>query len=277
MRRSALKAGRHLGWSADDLAGKPYARFWNPVVAPLGAAAREALMQGPIAEAFLPPLSEASRVFFGGGSTVENGFTLAGDGSMRLAVETDMPGVTPAMIDWWFGWHSDSPERYKLWHPQAHMHARWLREPPKGSRGRARYLGYTSIVDEYVGSDFVRLAISFVRPETLALRHASLAAGGGATAICADSTLAGLPLTAGYLIHLVQPTATGSVMRSRFWIGGSNIRARGIVGIPAAAIARTQLRPSENDARALLVHCAQEMHHLATFLPALYVAFKDAD
>jgi hypothetical protein len=157
------------------------------------------------------------------------------------------------------------------------MHASWLSDPPKGTRGRARYEGYTSIVDEYVGSDFVRLAISFVPPETLGLRHASLAAGGGATAICADSTLAGMPLTAGYLIHLVQPSTTGSVMRSRFWIGGSNIRARGLAGIPAAAIARTQLRPSENDARALLVHCAQEMHHLATFLPALYASFKDSD
>lgn len=103
----------------------------------------------------------------------------------------------------------------------------------------------------------------------------TLTAGGSAMAICADSTLAGMPLTAGYLIHLVQRTATRSVMRSRFWIGGSNIKARGMVGIPSAAIARTQLRPTENDARALLVHCAQEMHHLATFLPALYAAFKD--
>ncbi|MCE9524344.1 MAG: hypothetical protein K8S25_18135, partial [Alphaproteobacteria bacterium] len=136
---------------------------------------------------------------------------------------------------------------------------------------------HTSIVDEYVGADLVRLAISFVAPQTLGLGHASLAEGGDATAICADSTLAGLPLTAGYLIHLVQRNRTGSVMRSRFWIGGENIKARGIVGLPAAAIARTQLRPTENDARALLVHCAQEMHHLGTFLLGLYAACKDMD
>jgi hypothetical protein len=30
------------------------------------------------------------------------------------------------------------------------------------------------------------------------------------------------------------------------------------------------MRPSEADARALLVHCAEEMQHLASFLPALY-------
>jgi hypothetical protein len=30
------------------------------------------------------------------------------------------------------------------------------------------------------------------------------------------------------------------------------------------------MRPTEADARALLVHCAEEMQHLAQLLPALY-------
>ena len=34
------------------------------------------------------------------------------------------------------------------------------------------------------------------------------------------------------------------------------------------------MRPSEADARALLVHCAEEMQHLASFLPALFAKFR---
>jgi hypothetical protein len=40
-----------------------------------------------------------------------------------------------------------------------------------------------------------------------------------------------------------------------------------------ARAARVFMRPSEADARALLVHCAEEMQHLARFLPALYAEF----
>lgn len=246
-------------------------------MSPLRQNAREALIQGAVAQDYLPPLEHANEMFFSGKPTLENGFTFATDGAMRIAVETDMPGVEPSMWDWWFGWHGDSPERYKLWHPQAHIHAEWHRSPPPGARGRARYVGFTSLVDEYIGSDLRRLAISFVPPQEVGLTHGSLEGDGTATAICAKTTLQGMPLTAGVLIHLIQKTPTGSRMRSRFWIGGDNVKPRGLLGIPVAAIARRQLRPTDTDARALLIHCAQEMAHLASFLPALYAQCKDLD
>jgi hypothetical protein len=43
----------------------------------------------------------------------------------------------------------------------------------------------------------------------------------------------------------------------------------------AATVAKRVLRLTESDARNLLVHCAQEMPHLAAFLPALYAEFGD--
>jgi hypothetical protein len=95
---------------------------------------------------------------------LEDGWVLTQDGGMRVSVRTDMPGVTPAMVDWWFGWHGDAPAKYKLWHPQAHVHAGWRETPPAGTSGRALYVGQTSIVDEYIGSDLIRGAISFVPP-----------------------------------------------------------------------------------------------------------------
>jgi hypothetical protein len=89
------------------------------------------------------------------------------------------------------------------------------------------------------------------------------------TAICALTAPVGLPVTAGALIHQVRRTERGSEMRSRFWLGGENM------GGFLAPLARHALTASEADGRALFVHCAEEMAHLARFLPALYALCKD--
>jgi len=173
MIRSKPIAGRHLGWSEADRATKPYARFLDPDIQALPDDIRHALDRGPLPEPLLPALDAAAPSLFGQAAAIENGFALAADGAMIVAARTDLPGVTPAMIDWWFGWHSDSPERYKLWHPSAHVHAAWLSPPPQGTRGRARYIGCTSIVDEYIGSTLIR-AIRFVEPASLGFADPSL-------------------------------------------------------------------------------------------------------
>jgi hypothetical protein len=197
---------------------------------------------------------------------------------MLVAARTDMPGVTPPMIDWWFGWHSDSPERYKLWHPQAHVHAVWLAPPAAGARGRARYIGHTSVVDEYIGSNLIRAAIRFVVPATLGFTDSSLDDPEKATIVCARTGFGDFPIDVGYLAHHVRRTAAGSEMRSRFWVGGPYAAGRSsLAGTVIARAARLVLGPIEADARALLVHCAEEMQHLASFLPALYAEFQSRD
>jgi len=278
MMRSKPIAGRHLGWSDSDLASKPYARFLDPHIAPLPEHIRSALDRGPLPEPLLPPFAAAAENLFGAAPAFEDGFALTAEGAMHVAARTDLPGVTPAMIDWWFGWHSDSPERYKLWHPQAHVHAAWLSPPPPGTRGRARYVGHTSIVDEYIGSGLIRAAIRFVDPKPLGFVDPSLDDPEQATIVCARTGLGDFPIDVGYLAHHVRRTGSGSQMRSRFWIGGPYAAGR---GGPLAAIlaraARQVVAPTEADARALLVHCAEEMQHLVSFLPTLYAEFRLQD
>jgi len=270
MRPPAPRAvpGRRLGWPAGDLASLPYARFWNPEMADISADAHRAVTNSPMAEALLPPVAEA----IGGivDAEVQNGFTVTSGGAIHVNLVTEMPDVTPAMIDWWFGWHSDSPERYKLWHPRAHVHAQWAVQPPAGTTGRARYVGYTSEVDEYLGSAMFRGAIQFRPPEDLGLFDAAVRAGVEATAVCARVGLVDGPVDMGYLAHHVAVVPGGSVMRSRFWIGGPNISARGSALRAVTPLVRRVVRLTELDARALLVHCSQEMTHLASFLPALF-------
>jgi hypothetical protein len=272
IRRGATFADHHLGFSAEDMRTRPFARYWNPVMAPLGGHVRTALDRGGVAAPLLPALEDAPLSLFSGEQPLETGFARTPDGGIRVAVHTDMPDVTPAMIDWWFGWHSDAAPKYKLWHPRAHVHARWRTDPPVGARGRARYVGRTSIVDEYIGSDLMRGTIRFVPPAELGFTHPSLDDPQAATMICARVGIADRPVEIGWLVHHVRAVPGGSEMRSRFWMGGSHIAPRGANPL-AAMIARRRAGFTDASARALLVHCAEEMPHLAGFLPAIFGDF----
>jgi hypothetical protein len=266
------RADRYLGAKNDDFAGKPYAKHWRPAMDPLSDAAREAVARGALAAELFAPLEDARGMLGAREFAIENGYAVCDDGSARVAIRTPMPRVSPNMIDWWFGWHADEPQRYKLWHPRAHVHAEWRTPAAQDARGRARYVGRLSWVDEYVGGVLGRYAIEFVPPSSLGFDDAAFADESRATAICARVGFAELPLDFGWLVHHVRTTTDGAEMRSRFWMGGPHVRARkgGPLGALAVGAVGLFVKPTANDASALLVHCAEEMAHLATFLPALY-------
>lgn len=274
MKSSKPIAGRYLGYREADRA-TPYARFFNPALAPLAPHVCAALDRGGVPAILLPDIDQAASNLFGADPVLEDGFVLTGDGGMRVSVRTAMPGVTPAMVDWWFGWHGDAAAKYKLWHPQAHVHVGWRETPPPRVSGRALYVGQTSIVDEYIGSDLVRGAIRFVPPTTLGFTDKSLEDDSRATIVCARIGLGDAPIDIGFLAHHVRAVPGGSEMRSRFWMGGRHVAGRNLIGGMAASVARRVLSVTESDARALMVHCAQEMPHLAKFLPELVGEFKD--
>ncbi len=264
------------GWSAVDLTALPYARFWNPVLAPLPERALRALERGARPLPSLPGLAASRATLLDPTADSVSGYGFDEKGRMHVAIDIDMPGVTPAMIDWWFGWHGDRAAKYRLWHPQAHVSAAWLKAPPAGSKGRARYVGQTSIVDEYIGSRRLNGSIRFVPPAQLGLTDPALNDDQAATVVCARTGPADAPLDVGWLAHAVLKAPGGSVMRSRFWFGGEHVAGRGGPGgLLAALLASRILRLTESDARALLIHCAEEMQHLASFLPALHADFRD--
>lgn len=271
MKSSKPISGRYLGYRAADHA-LPYARFFNPNLAPLAPHVCAALDRGGVPDLLLPDIDGAAQNLFGDAPVLEDGFVLTKDGGMRVSVRTDMPGVTPAMIDWWFGWHGDTPAKYKLWHPQAHVHVGWRDPPPSGASGRALYVGQTSLVDEFIASDLIRGSIRFVPPASFGFADPRLDDDRHATIVCARIGLGDAPIDVGYLAHHVRAVAGGSEMRSRFWMGGKHVGGRNLIGSLAAGLAKRVLRLTEGDARALLVHCAQEMPHLAAFLPELYAA-----
>jgi hypothetical protein len=186
------------------------------------------------------------------------------------------------MIDWWFGWHGAETERYKLWHPQAHLYSqlRFERTDVPGLSDRQKYIGNTSYVDEYVGPQIQRLAISFQQPRDFGLDEDSFKGAGISTAICGRVGFSGKPIDSGYLLHLIRETDEGCEMRSRFWLGEAHIRilpeGNPIDRLLETRFARKRMLPALLG-RHLLIHCAEEMNHLASFLPALFAQEADMD
>jgi hypothetical protein len=263
----------YLGYTAAEQATSPYAAFFDPAMRPLPGHVREALAVGAVAHPLLPPLSRARELQASGYGAVETGYTVCPDGAVHIAVLTAMPGVTPAMWDWWFAWHGSEPQRYKLWHPAAHVHVGWK----DGGGERDHYVGRVSQVVEYVGAQLLRVEVRFVAPATLGLDEAALQTS-GETAICArvGMTVGGVAADSGWLLHHIRPVPGGAEMRSRFWLAGANVRLmgwQGSVGRWLGTIAGKLLSPPRHQVTELLVHDAQEMQHLAAILPRLYAAF----
>ncbi|MCX6469401.1 MAG: hypothetical protein NTW76_08820 [Corynebacteriales bacterium] len=266
---------RYVGYREADQA-KPYAKYFTPHTDPAPQVVRTAFAGPPLPPASIPDFGRLTRDLGPSGySPIEVGYGQRADGVLFVACRTEMPRVTAAMWDWWFGWHSIESARYKLWHPDAHEYAA-LRENRTTSPipDKAKYIGNTSYVDELVGPKLQQLGIDFRDP-----------VANGFT-VPADQTIiygrvgsSIAPVDLGWLAHQVRPIPGGAEMRSRFYL---NIRGLHVPDLPqaACAVARgASVDPSDlflgiDLARNLLMHCGQEMNHLAQFLPEIYREFR---
>ncbi len=258
------------GYSAADRA-QPWAKFYDDRIAPLPEHVVAALEKGALPPGSLPPPEDVSKLLEKSHAPTETGYALEADGSIRVAVLTPMPGVSPAMWDWWFGWHGSRTDRYKLWHPLAHVDARWA----DGLGDTGGYVGRTSLIAEYIGGKLEKGAIQFVSPEKMGLAPTDFSDKNKVAFICARIGHASLPVDFGWLVHQIRATEDGAEMRSRFWLGGRHVAGRGgsWLGGLAGRILRVFIKLPERQARDLLVHCAEEMKHLAAFLPAVHAEF----
>jgi hypothetical protein len=279
---------RYLGYRPED-ERKPWAHYMQARSLPVQPHVHEAIAAGPASGEFGPRLSElADYLNKPGYRHLETGWTVNGDGHLVVAILTDMPGVTGAMWDWWFGWHSADSSRYKLWNPDAHQFA-VMGEDRNGPEvnDRHRYEGNVSYINEYVGAESRPLAIRFVDRD----RYGFTAKPGEAI-IVANAGTPMLPLSNGWLVHQVRTTGTGSEMRSRFIFGDIrvlNLPTSAVEGWGGKAMTAAPLRAAAGAVLPrllkgktpvsmtlpLLQHCATEMNHLATFLPDLYQEFHD--
>jgi len=192
-----------------------------------------------------------------------SGIERLSDGILHVAVLTRMPGVSPKMIEWWFGEYLQTTEHYKRWHPRDHVWMSWEDKMPN------THIGAKHCVHEYIGGRLNKLKILFLPPEEYfgeALQDVP-----GSAAICARVGLLDRPVDIGRMVHLALPKDWGCELHSRFWLGYVNARsgARFVDWLGNRPLARRALA-KDSLGRSLLVHCHEEMTTLAGFLPALY-------
>ena len=220
-----MQSDHYLGMRAGDLAGKPYARYWNPVMQPLQEQVGQALLHGPEASELGFGIERADVLVEPGYLPLENRTAKLPSGEIFVAVLTKMPGVTGAMFEWWMGWHYMEHQRYKLWHPRAHIAngTKEMKGDDPGLSDREKYMT-THYVTEYVGNTKQDITISFLDPREYFSTTSVFAANGITATICGTVALQRAPITIGRLIHQIREVEGGSEMRSRFWLGKPEVR-----------------------------------------------------
>lgn len=260
----------HIGYNQAEMQ-TPYATFYQHQLKNIPPHVQQALHNPPLQWGTLPDLEDITLLEKQGYMPIETGYAIANDGSIAVAVLTQMEAVTPKMWDWWFAWHSEEDLRYKLWHPQAHLSAHW-----QDQRKQNLYIGRVSIIKEYIGDNLLEAAIQFISPHTLGFSNKAINESEKNLYICAKIGHPNLPIDYGYLVHQVRQTEKGSEMRSRFWLGGkyvSNRKKSKIATITTNLLQKIKTLP-QNFPQDLLKHCSEEMTHLAAILPNLYAQYN---
>lgn len=200
----------------------------------------------------------------------ESGFERLDDGVIHVAVLTQMPNVRAEMIAWWFGTYMQTTEHYERWHPRDHVWMDWEDKQP------GTHVGAHHLVHEYIGGRLQKLRISFLDP---AGEMGPSAVAEGKLFVCARVALLDRPdLRIARVVHAARDTSWGCELRSHFWMG--HVEASMLGGLVQAlgntSFVRRRL-VSSTAARALEVHCHEEMTFLSRFLPALYQENRATD
>ena len=265
-KKKQMTTKKNVGFSPEDFK-KSYGKYYDETIVALAPHVQYALEHAPFPAGTLPPFSEVTYLENEGYTDMETGYTVEADGSIHTAILTQMPGVTPEMWDWWFGWHGSQDSRYKLWHPKSHVSAVW----EDGGEDVA-YIGRNSIIEEYIGEEFTDGLIQFKSPTEFGFSFDAVKDPSKAVYICARAGHSKFPIDFGYLVHQIRAVEGGSEMRSRFWMGGKyvHVRREGILPDLASSFLQKQKLLPADFGRSIVIHCSEEMTHLAAFLPKLY-------
>ncbi|ACL02218.1 hypothetical protein Dalk_0511 [Desulfatibacillum aliphaticivorans] len=167
---------------------EPYAEYFRRKPAGIPAETLRAIEKGPHSHALALPLEDINALLSPGYLDIETGFCNMPDGSVYVAVKTEMPKVTGDMLDWWFWWHPMQSLRYKIWFPQAHFSVSLdadLEEYSKRSGPYAeRYWNTANFLREDVGAGAETFSIKFVRPSDFGFDESQFEKAGVATVVC---------------------------------------------------------------------------------------------
>lgn len=199
----------------------------------------------------------------GAESGFEDGFTVLEDGTGYVAVNTQFPGSSIEMLDWWFDWVGYEAIRYKIWYPGAHSQALYEDVPhtegtpysisayiEENPEGKVKHT-IEAIVE---GGELSNLYITFVDPEKFGIDTSLL--GDDQWALCGEVKNGSIETVK--MVHFLRVTDDGVEMRSRFWMGQDQ---NGLI---------KKIASTEESLEDMFYHCAKEYNQLASFLPEVY-------
>lgn len=263
------------------ISGKPYAHFFHGDLR-ISSDVLPALRAPMDLRDALDP-KDVNELLDSGYHSVENGYCELPDGSAYVASLVSLPDCSGEMYRWWFWWHAVESARYTLWYPYNHVSVEPLNRAvftQPGLTHEQRYVGTTHHVAEFIGPDFLRVAIRFVDPAEFGLDTSRFARTGIVGHACARVAVLGTGVESVTMIHLARETENGIEQRSRYWIGHDPrlLTPLGKISLEPGA-SRLGFKRKLAGARVgyeQLLHDQIEFSHLSTFLPNLYREFSGA-
>ncbi len=245
-----------------------YAKYWDRDLAPIPED-KLAIAAGPACEpAKALRIEDRNEFISGKDAGIEAGFCVFEDGTGFVANATFMPGVTPEMFDWWFGWHSVEDLRYKIWDKEDHYYARADKRDyvmDKNVPNARKTWGVNHDILEDIGFGPEKINLCFKCPSDLGYDLSKVGTKDCAAMVCA----VGEGSAPAIMTHICQEAEGGIVFRSRFWMGYGLIDGKLVKLIPEG------VKIPEAVPRALFAHNIKEYSHLASILPEIYKEEKD--
>ena len=201
---------------------------------------------------------------------LETGYARLPDGSLHVAVRTDMHGCRGEMLEWWFRWRCDT-QKYVWWHPVDHLYSAW-----QGELAADTHVGSEHVVTEKItGMPAADLIVQFRPPGEFFDAEAYRKARESGAVTCAVLGRIGFghqperrpdgAVLGGRLLHVGRDTPWGLALRSHFYVG---------TDLPAAGLSPAEVEaevPTDLGVQ-LLQHSYNEFTFLSRFLPSLYLA-----
>ena len=249
--------------------------YVSRLLAPPDPIVLKAIELGPIDPAAALRLNEIDRMLDPAPLATQTGWCILPDGVGFVAVQTEMPGVTAEMIDWWTDWHPRDPLRYRVWHPRAHW-GNAVEEPAR--RGTKRYWGAVHHPVEDIGTGMMHARVELVAPTELGFATDALRDPDIGTIVCGFIGDDRRRIRHSAMAHVFLAERSGLTVRCHYWLGAA-IRpySPGALGDFGEKILNRRylrhllLRRGEAPAVARL--CAEKYANLAALLPGLYARF----
>lgn len=196
-----------------------------------------------------------------GSLRTQAGYKAFPDGSYLVSMTCPMPGVTAEMISWWFWWHAQKSERYRLWYPREHYAVSYLKKDKDYFRAPSQpeFRPNTHLPTERIGKIVMPLRIDFTTAQAFGFDKKLMEENRIPLIVCGEVGAVGGLVRHTLMCHIFEETEDGLLLTSRFWLGKT---------LKNPLLRKAIL--TDSTAKGMAEHCAVEYRALGQILPGLY-------